>query len=400
MIKKTTFDNLDNQNMNIRLSKIKRSLTLDTEGNNAFFLWGPRKTGKTTFLKQQFEDAVFFDLLDPICQTKFLLHPEELQHFVLGNHPRIVVLDEIQKIPTLLDTVHWCLENTQTKFILCGSSARKLKRGAANLLGGRAWRYEMFTLTSNEIPNFDLHRALNHGLIPQHYLSAKPEKFLAGYLLEYIHEEIQAEADLRKMKSFEAFLHVIGTHHGQLINYANIARECGVSAPTIRGYFEILEDTLLGYTLTPWTKSTHYRLIETGKFYLFDTGLARKLSGVTQLLSETSAFGHAFEHFILNEIRAFLSYTETDKKLSFWRTSNGYEVDIIVGNMELAIEIKAKSGVKPHDLKGMHALLNEKQKPLQAVVVSMDETKKAFENGVTVLPWQLFCKDLWGGKLI
>jgi predicted AAA+ superfamily ATPase len=386
--------------MSIRLSKKNRTLNLDTEGNNAFFLWGPRKTGKTTFLKQQFQDAVFFDLLDPICQTKFTLHPEELQYFVIGNHPNMVVLDEIQKTPALLDTVHWCLENTKTKFILCGSSARKLKRGAANLLGGRAWRYEMFPLTSAEIDNFDLHRALNHGLIPQHYLSDKPEKFLSGYLLEYIHEEIQAEASLRKMRSFEAFLHVIGTHHGQLINYANMARECGVSAPTIRGYFEILEDTLLGYTLPPWTKSSHYRLIETGKFYLFDTGVAKKLSGVASLVPQTSAFGHAFEHFILNEIRAFLSYTEKNKRLSFWRTSNGYEVDIIVGNMELAIEIKAKSDVKAHEIPGLQALLNEKQKPDQAIVISMDETKKTFENGVTVLPWQTFCHDLWAGKLV
>ncbi len=386
--------------MNLRLSRLNRRINLDIEGNNAFFLWGPRKTGKTTFLKQQFGNAVFFDLLDPICQTQFTLHPEELQHFVLGNHPDMVVLDEIQKIPAMLDTIHWCLENTKTKFILCGSSARKLKRGAANLLGGRAWRYEMFPLTSSEIIDFDLHRALNHGLIPQHYLSDKPDKFLTGYILEYIHEEIQAEASLQKMRSFEAFLRVIATHHGQLINYANIARECGVSAPTIRGYFEILEDTLLGYTLPPWTKSTHYRLIETGKFYLFDTGLARKLRGIDQLLPQTSEFGHAFEHFIINEIRAFLSYSETDKKLSFWRTSNGYEVDIIVGNMALSIEVKAKSGVKPHDVQGLQALLNEKHKPNLALVISMDTTKKAFTNGITVLPWQEFCNELWAGKLL
>ncbi|HCU24680.1 MAG TPA: AAA family ATPase, partial [Deltaproteobacteria bacterium] len=306
------------------------------------FLWGPRQVGKSTLLQQQFPKAKFYDLLNTEKKTQFLLEPSRLRQEILSQKPRQVVLDEIQKVPALLDEVHWCVENTATQFILCGSSARKLKRGAANLLGGRAWRFELFPLTSQELrKDFDLLRALNHGLLPHHYLMDRPERSLSAYVLDYLAEEIQAEALVRNVPSFARFLQAATLTHGHLLNYANVARDCGVSPKTVREYYQILEDTLLGHSLEPWRRSRQRRLIETSKFYFFDVGLVRALTGMRKIQEGTEEFGRQFEHFLIEEIRAYLSYREIHLPLSFWRTSTQLEVDLIVGDMESAIEFKS-----------------------------------------------------------
>ena len=329
------------------------------EGNNAAFLWGPRKVGKTTLLRQQFPNAKFYDLLNTDIKTRMLLQPSILREEVLAQTPGVVVIDEIQKAPALLDEVHWCLENTKTKFVLCGSSARKLRKGAANLLGGRAWRFELFPLTSREIGHLDLERALNHGLIPKHYAQSNSDRSLRSYVNDYLALEIEAEAATRNIPSFARFLEAVALTHGRLINYTNMARECGVSAKTVKEYYQILEDTLLGHTLPPWRKSKKRRLIETAKFYLFDVGIARALSGMHNIQKGTDEFGRAFEHFMIEEMRAFLSYREKNSHLSFWRTSTGMEVDLIVGDMDLAIEFKASTRVDERDTKGLCALMED-----------------------------------------
>jgi uncharacterized protein len=321
--------------MNSRLSEYQRTLEIRLEDHNAAFLWGPRKVGKTTLLHQQFPAAKFYDLLNTELKTRLLLRPSLLREELLAGKDKLVVVDEVQKVPALLDEVHWCLENTPTKFILCSSSARKLRRGAANLLGGRAWRYELFPLTTHEVDAYDLERILNHGLIPQHYRENKPERSLRGYVTDYLEQEIHAEALTRNVPAFAKFLEAVTATHGQLINYATIARDCGVSAKTVREYYQILEDTLLGHTLAPWRKSKKRRLIETAKFYLFDPGVVRALSGMRRIQAGTEEFGRAFEHFLIEEIRAHLSYTEQYLPLSFWRTSTGLEVDLIIGDLVL-----------------------------------------------------------------
>lgn len=394
-----TSDNLDNMEEYSSLSVFHRKLTIDLDSHNAFFLWGPRKVGKTTYLKQHYSDAHFFDLLDTQLQMELKLTPRLFREEILAYQYPLVIVDEIQKLPFLLDEVHWLLENTRTKFILCGSSARKLKRCAANLLGGRAWRYELFPLISAEIPNFDLSRALQNGLIPQHYLAENPEKFLHSYILDYLNEEIQIEAQLRQIESFHRFLELVATTHGQLINYANIARQCGVSSKTVQSYFQILADTLLGFTLKPWTKSKKCRLIETAKFYLFDPGVVRTLKGNIPVVPKTDEFGRAFEHFIINEVRAYLSYQDLYKEIYYWRTSTNLEVDLIIGNMDIAIEIKATEHVNSSDLKGLNALMAD-QKVGKALVVSLDKTKRLIDNRILVLPWQDFCQELWTGQFI
>jgi uncharacterized protein len=260
-----------------RLSVYSRTLQIDLSNHNAAFLWGPRKVGKTTLLHQRFPTAIFYDLLNTERKAALLLRPARLREEVLARQDKLVVIDEVQKVPALLDEVHWCLENTATKFILCGSSARKLRHGAVNLLGGRAWRYELFPLTTQELGTYDLERILNHGLIPQHYLEARPERSLRGYVADYLEQEIQAEALTRNVPAFAKFLETVTTTHGQLLNYATVARDCGVSAKTVREYYQILEDTLLGHLLEPWRKRKKRRLIETAKFYLFDPGVVRAL---------------------------------------------------------------------------------------------------------------------------
>ena len=378
------------------LSPIQRSLKVDLKEHNAAFLWGPRKVGKTTLLHQQFPRAKFYDLLDSALRTALLVRPSLLREEVLAGAFEVVVIDEIQKVPELLDEVHWCLENSTTRFVLCGSSARKVKRGAANLLGGRAWRFELFPLTSPELRKPSLERIVNHGLVPAHYLEEKPERSLRSYVVDYLEQEIQFEALTRNLAGFSRFLEAVALTHGQLINYSNIARDCGVSAKTVREYFQILEDTLLGHSLEPWRKSRKRRLIETAKFFLFDVGIVRALSGMRRIQAGSDEFGRAFEHFLIEEIRAYQSYRERFLPLSYWRTSTGLEVDLIIGELDAAIEFKARGQIDERDTKGLRALL-EDQKVKNAIIVSLDKAKRILSPGIMVYPWQTFCEELWSG---
>ncbi len=379
--------------------ELPRILRLPTKENNAFFLWGPRKVGKTTFLRQGFPHAVWYDLLNTELKTELLLRPAKLREEVLAGGPPLVILDEVQKVPAILDEVHWCLENTATKFILCGSSARKLRHGAANLLGGRAWRYELFPLTTRELRNPDLNRILNHGLIPKHYLEPKPEKSLKSYVLDYLEEEIRSEALTRNLPAFARFLDAVALTHGQLLNYANVARDCGVDSKTVREYYQILEDTLLGHTLPPWRKTKNRRLIETAKFYLFDVGLVRALTGMRLIQQGTEEFGRFFEHFFIEEIRAYLSYRGKEMPLSFWRTSTQLEVDLIVGQLDLAVEFKTSAKIEGHAAKGLRALM-EDQPVKKSMIVCLEKTARQLSGGILVLPWAEFCQRLWEGEIV
>jgi len=377
---------------------IKRILDIELGQNRAAFLWGPRKTGKTTLLRQKFPTAKYYDLLLSELKTKLLLEPSRFTDEIKAQKPPLVIVDEVQKVPALLDEIHWCIENTHTQFILCGSSARKLRHGAANLLGGRALRFELFPLTTKELAKPHLDRILNHGLIPSHYLQDKPEKILSSYVLDYINEEINAEALTRNIPAFARFLEAVSITHGELINYANIARDCGVSPKTVREYYQILEDTLLGHTLEPWRKSRKRRLIETAKFYLFDMGVVRALKGMAQIQPKTEEFGRAFEHFLLEEIRAYLSYRNKFMHLAYWRTSTGLEVDLIVGQLDLAVEFKASASIKPEHLKGLNALSDD-QSVKKMIIVSLESEPRKVGN-ILILPWQDFCARLWNDELI
>jgi predicted AAA+ superfamily ATPase len=391
--------------MSQRISKFERILKLEwapnpLTGSGALFLWGPRQTGKTTFLRDNYPQAKFYDLLDGDLRAGLSVRPAQIREEVLAEQPEIVVVDEVQKVPALLEEVHWLLENTATRFILCGSSARKLRRESRDLLGGRAIDFHLLPLTSQEIGEVDLKKLLNHGALPSHYLSEDPRRLLKAYVNNYIQEEIIDESATRNIPAFSRFLQIVGFCHGQQLNYANVARETGVSSSTVRNYFQILDDTLLGFTLDPWKKRRKRRLADTAKFYLFDIGIANQLHPESSTVSEGSDhFGFAFEHFLLNEVRAVLDYGMLEHRLSFWRTSSGFEVDLIVGDMELALEFKSGRELRGADLKGMRALLEE-HTPRRSIVVSRGERRRKTEDGIEIVPWRDFCTQLWSGELL
>ncbi len=369
-------------------------------GAAALFLWGARQTGKTTYLHRTFPSALYYDLLDTALCAELSVRPHRLREDVLGDSPGLVVIDEVQHVPLLLPEVHWLLENTATRFVLCGSSARKLRHRARNLLGGRATEFSLLPLTSQEIGDVDLARVLRFGSLPVHYLADDPASLLRAYVNTYLKAEIIDESVTRNIPAFSRFLQVVGLNHGQQVNYTAVARETGVSANTVRSYFQILEDTLLGFTLEPWRRRQKRRLVETAKFYLFDIGVANYLHPEGAAIAEGSnRYGRAFEHFVLNEVRAYLAYTNTDLPLTFWRTSSGFEVDLVIGSMDLVIECKSTREVRAADLKGLRAL-REEHTPKCSQVVCRVQNRRRTEDGIDIVPWREFCRELWAGELV
>lgn len=310
-----------------------------------------------------------------------------------------MIIDEVQKIPAILDEVHWMIENMNLSFILCGSSARKLKRGQANLLGGRAWRYEMFPLVSIEIDQLDLLRAFNHGLIPAHYIENHAKKDLNAYVYNYLKEEVFEEGLTRNIPAFSRFFDAMAYSHGQITNFSNIARDCGVDSKTVREYYQILEDTLLGHRLEPFKRRQDRGVIlRAPKFYLFDVGLAGALTHRQLVQEKGEEFGHAFEHFIFMEMIAYRSYKELDYAVNFWRTKSGLEVDFILAKGEVAIEVKGATRVDYLDVKGL-VTFQEEYKPKKAIVVT-NERAPRIEKKIHFVPWREFLGQLWSGKVI
>lgn len=323
---------------------------------NSFFLFGPRLTGKSTLLRQAFADkeVLFLDLLHPSVHQKYLAEPAAFLREIEaanGKYKRIV-LDEIQRVPALLDAVHHLMESSSGRhlqFIMSGSSARKLKRSKANLLGGRAWSMELFPLTHEELgADFVLEKALAFGALPRIYAAQETEveENLRAYVETYLTEEIKAEALTRNLGAFIRFLPMAAAESGHTINASNIGREVGVSYKTIQEYFQILEDTLLGFWLEPFAKTVRRRMSKQPKFYFFDTGVLRALKKTLKVPLERASpeFGGLFENFFINEVRRLNSYRRLDLSLSFYRTDAGAEVDLVVqrpGKSWLAMEIKA-----------------------------------------------------------
>lgn len=365
---------------------------------DSVFLWGARQVGKSTLVKSVYPNAKIYDLLKSDEYTRLLRRPQLLREELLSfGEETLVVIDEIQKIPQLLDEVHWLIVNRGIRFILCGSSARKLKRIGTNLLGGRAMSVKLYPLVSAEIPDFDLVRGINHGMLPRHYLAANPKKRLEAYIGTYLKEEIQDEAVVRQLAAFNRFLDVAAQSNGEIINYKNIAQDCGVSAVTVKEYFAILQQTLIGYMLPAFTDSKKRRAITAPKFYYFDVGVANHLLHRSNLQQGSVDFGHAFEHLMIQELIAYLSYSESDEHLSYWRTASGYEVDAIIGDGRVAIEFKSSEEVQSKHTKGLKAF-SEEYADARLIVVSMDVNPRML-NGVEVVPAMDFLQLLWEGKI-
>ncbi|MEA4980032.1 MAG: DUF4143 domain-containing protein [Petrimonas sp.] len=382
-----------NQNM------LSRRISLKDVENESIFLWGARQTGKSTLLKMQFPERRYIDLLKSDEFERYNRRPALLrEELSLLHEGELVIIDEIQKIPALLDEVHWLMSNHDLRFIMSGSSARKLRRSGVNLLGGRAVRKYLYPLVSAEIPDFNLMKACNNGMLPRHYLTEDAEKRLQAYVGDYLQQEIKAEALTRNLNTFSRFMEVAALSNGEIVNYNNIATECGISAPTVKEYFSILEETLIGYMIPAFTRNVKRRVIQSPKFYYFDVGIANFLLKRTALKPGSSEFGHAFEHFILQEIIAYIGYFKPMQNLSYWRTTSGYEVDAVIGNAVVAIEIKSAVEVQSHHTKGLKAF-SEEFPEARLIMVSLDKYPRRMNN-VEIYPATQFLSMLWKGDFI
>ncbi len=379
---------------------IERFLTAKTLIEDNTFLFGARQTGKTTLLLQLFPDARFYDLLESNTFERLQRNPSLLrQDLELCESGTLVIIDEVQSLPILLNEVQWLIVRKGIRFILSGSSARKLRRGGANMLGGRARQTNLYPLVSAEIPDFDLIKAVNQGMIPRHYL-AKADKYwsmVQAYVAVYLREEIKAEALVRNLSTFTRFLEAAALTNGEMVNYSNIAQDCGIDSKTVAAYFSILEETLIGYMVPAYSKVVKRKVRQAPRFYYFDVSIPNYLLGRRALQPGSTDFGHAFEHLVIQEIVAYLGYHGKLEKLSYWHTYNDYEVDVVLGDAEVGIEIKSTDEVQLRHLHGLKAFKEEYPKG-RMIVVSLDPNPRLFKE-VEIWPVKQFFEQLWSGKI-
>lgn len=351
---------------------IKRILQINNELDGSIFLFGARQTGKTTALLMQFPNAIYIDLLDTDIKNRYMRRPAILYE-LLQDKPEqtLVIIDEIAEVPELLNEVHRLIVRCNHIFILCGSSARKLKRKGRNTLGGRALPVYMYPLVSAEIPDFDIDHAVCYGMVPSHYLAKNPSRRLAAYIDIYLKEEIKEEALVRNLSVFQRFLEVAALTDGEIVNNNNIAQDCGISAVTVSAYFDILVDTLIGYRIPAFRKVMKRRLVQAPKFYYFDIGVANHLLHRKDMVRGGADYGHAFEHLVIQELYAWLHYTHSEEELFYWRTYTGLEVDAVIGDARVAIEIKSVEEVMNKHLKGLKAF-GEEYPQSRRIIVSLD----------------------------
>ena len=382
----------------------ERLLQLPAPGTETFFLWGPRQAGKTTLLRQSYPDARWVDLLRSDDFRRYSANPEFLRQEIEADEAdptRQVVIDEVQKVPALLDEVHWLMENRGLSFALCGSSARKVRRGAANLLGGRAVRLELRGLTAGELgDDFDLTRMLNHGYLPRIYGASRPRRLLDAYVADYLREEVAAEGLVRNLPAFSGFLDAAALSDCEIVNISNVARECGVSNHTAKGYFGILEDTLLGRWLPAYRRRRKRRLTAAPKFYFADVGVVNRLARRGEVAPGSELYGKAFENWVHHELSAFVGYREIDDDLSYWRLPSGIEVDFVLGDVRLAVEAKASARIDRNHLKGLRAIAQEYPETDRRVVVCLEPRARRTDDGIDILPAETFVRRLWSGALL
>ncbi len=375
---------------------ITRILDLEsTLKEKSCFLFGPRQTGKSWLIRQRLSQCRVYNLLDNETYLKLSRAPQRIRE-ECTQRDHIVVVDEIQKLPLLLDEIHLLIEDRGIHFLLTGSSARKLRCGGVNLLGGRARVKYLHPFSAHELgQHFDLGRAVNRGLLPSIYFSNSPEEDLESYVGTYLKEEVAAEGLTRNIPAFSRFLEVAALCNGQLINYAKIANDAQVARSTVQQYFQILKDTLLAYEVPAWQKSKKRKAIGTSKFYFFDAGVARFLQNRSQIKAGSPEFGEAFETYIFHELRTYADFSQ-ENRLSYWRSTSGYGVDFIFRD-EIAIEVKASKTISHNDLRGLRALREEK--PLRRYLVVSLEKEPRTADKIEILPWEHFILQLWAGKL-
>lgn len=374
--------------------------------SKSLFLFGPRQTGKSSLISHQIQDNVklSWSLLNARIRRRCQADPGVLRDEIetRGIHDGLVIIDEIQKVPELLDEIHLLIEETDIRFLLTGSSARRLKEQGVNLLGGRAGKINLHPFVWPEIREFNptLDRILKYGLLPPAFLSDSPDDVLDDYINVYLQDEIAGEGLVRQLPKFERFLEVAAITNAEEINYSNIANDVMMSRGSITEWYGILYDTIIGFSVPPYTKTKKRKAVETERFYYFDVGLVRLLLGLDNLIDTQTEYGKLFETYIAEELSAYLDYRQRKEKLSYWRTrQTSFEVDFIIGD-EVAIETKTTKLVNDkNDLRGLRAL-KEEGIFKKYIVVSRDSITRTTDDGITLLPWNLFLDWLWAGKIV
>jgi predicted AAA+ superfamily ATPase len=358
------------------------------------FLLGPRQTGKTSLVQHALPEVPLYDLLDHSTYLTLSRDPGRLAQ-ELDQGQRAVVIDEVQRLPALLNEVHRLIETRGIRFLLTGSSARKLRRGGVNLLGGRARMKYLHPLIARELGDrFDLDRALERGLLPSVYLSDDPHADLEAYAGTYLQQEVVAEGATRNVPAFSRFLRVAAVCNATVVNFTAVASEAQVARTTVYEYFDILRDTLLLHELPPWRRSVKRKPLASSKYYFFDPGVAGYLQG-RRVQPGTPEYGAAFETYLMHELRSWSDYA-SGEPIAFWRSASGFEVDFIIGD-HTAVEAKAKASVSDRDLRSLRALAEEAA--LARYVCVCLEPRPRTVDGVAVLPYREFLDRLWGGEL-
>lgn len=360
-----------------------------------YFLFGPRSTGKSSLIKQTLHQAQVIDLLDDAVYEELSKRPGALLELII-NRKQIVVIDEVQKLPKLMDEVHRLIEKYKIRFLLTGSSARQLRRKGGNMLGGRAREAQLFPLTKRELgKDFDLIKYLNYGGLPFIYLSDEPIEDLKAYCKNYLYEEIKIEAAVRNYDRFVRFLDTMAISNGHELNYEGLSSDCGVPARTIEAHIEVLKDTLLAFELPAFTKTLKRKAISRSKFYFFDPGIANYFSQKLPLAEGATDLGICFEQFIINEVRAYLSYKRKNLSISYWR-SREKEVDLIIGQ-KLAIEIKFSKSFKSEFIEGLVALKEENL--IENYIVVGRFLTEGIKEDIKYMNFQSFLSQMWSDKL-
>ena len=359
------------------------------------FLFGPRQTGKSTLIRQQLATLPTYNLLDEALFVRLLRHPGLIRE-ALTPEAEAVVIDEIQRLPALLNEVHLMIEEHGVRFFLTGSSARSLRRKGVNLLGGRARAHTLHPFVRRELgARFDLARALEFGLLPGIYFSDAPTEDLAAYAGNYVREEVAAEALVRNIGAFGRFLTVAALAHGEMVNFVNLASDSQVPPSTVREYYAILKDTFIAHELPAFAETAKRKAITTAKYYLFDIGVARHLQGRAGLAPGTPEYGSAFESYVFQEIKAYCDYHRLQTP-RYWRSKSGFEVDFVFERV--AVETKAKAVVGARDLRGLRALREEGL--FEHYILASMEPRGRLVDGIRILPWQVFIDELWDGALV
>ena len=383
---------------------IKRALGIGKLlSKRSLFLLGPRQCGKSSYIREQLDPApaLVYNLLERDLLLRVLADPSIIRQEIEVKKLQgcIVCIDEIQKCPELLDEVHLLIEERQIRFLLTGSSARKLKRAGTNLLGGRARMRIMHPFSYCELKEsgFSLERVMFSGTLPPHFLSDDPDEDLDSYTNLYLTEEIAAEGLTRNLPGFARFLQIMATVNSRIINYTNIANDIQIPRQTVKLWFQVLKDTLLGFELEPYRGTVKRKAIETSKFYFFDMGVVRSLRKLPVIVPGSADFGEFFEHFICLEIKTWIDYQAPRTLFNYWRSTSGFEVDFLL-NGEIAIEVKSSTLITAKHLKGLKAL-REEGFISRSIIISREQRPRIVEE-IEILPWEYFLKQLWDNQVI